>query len=391
MPRPILLSYARMRDFRVLSLITPVSYRRIKGVSRFADANGWSLTIHDRLFGRQPATTYDGVIVALRENEDAIRYVRAIRRKRIPVVDITIEHPEIRIPRVISDHRDIGLQAGRHFTEHGFASAAWFSTRWSHVHKLRYEGLCEACRARSHSATVEKFVSCDERETRRWAVSLRKPIAVLTYDETDAQLFLNICLDAQIAVPDEIAILAIGDDPIVTGHQAVPLSCIKLNPERNGYAAAALLDRLMRGGPAPSAPIMIKPDGITVRQSTDTYANTNPVVRKALLYIRDNMNRPFGVEQIAEALGESRSRIDKICAARLGHSLGKEILLRRLAEARRLLENTDLQVAQIAAACGFCSSAYFVERFRAAIGLTPRRWRIAHTLGPTSHRQITQH
>jgi len=367
-----------MENFRVLSLITPVSYRRIKGVSRFADANGWSLTIHDRLFGRQPATTYDGVIVALRENEQTMRYVRAMRRKRIPVVDITIEHPEIRVPRVISDHRDVGFQAGRHFMEHGFASVAWFSTRWSHVHKLRYEGLCDACGVHPPPAVVERFVSNDVRAARKWAFTMHKPVAVLTYDETDAQLFLNICLDAQIAVPDEIAILAIGDDPIVTGHQAVPLSSIRLNPERNGYAAAALLDRLMRGGTAPSSPVMIKPDGITVRRSTDTYADTNPIIRKALLYIRDNMSRPFGVEQIVDALGESRSRMDKICAAGLGHSLGKEILLRRLAEARRLLENTDLQIAQIATACGFCSSAYFVERFRAATGLPPRRWRIAH-------------
>ena len=367
-----------MGKFRVLSLINPISYPRIGGITRFADANGWSLTIHDRLFGRQPTTAYDGVLVTLRENMDVVKYVRAIRRRHVPVVDLTVERPEIRLPRVVSDHREIGRLAGRHFAERRFANIAWFSTRWSNVHRLRYEGLSEICANSPTGGLPQRHVSSDGREIAKWAASLRKPVAILAYDETDAQFLANICLDTKMAMPDEVAILAIGDDPLVTRYQAVPISSIGLNPERNGYAAAALLDRLMRGGEAPEKPIMIKPDGLSVRMSTDTYAHENMVIRKVLLYIRDNMKRPFGAEQIAEALGESRSRLDKTCAAGFGHSLGKEILRRRLAEAEKLLKTTDLQIAEIASSCGFCSSAYFVERFRAAYGTTPRHWRLEH-------------
>ena len=64
-------------------------------------------------------------------------------------------------------------------------------------------------------------------------------------------------------------------------------------------AAAALLDRLMRGGNAPSRPILIRPDGISTRQSTDTFAHADPLIRSILLYIRDNLTRPFGAEQVA--------------------------------------------------------------------------------------------
>ena len=367
-----------MEKFKVLSLITPVSYPRIGGITRFADANGWSLTIHDRLFGRQPTTSYDGVLVTLREDMDVVKYVRAMRRRRIPVVDLTVEHPEIHLPRVISDHREIGRMGGRHFVDRGFANVAWFSTRWSYVHQLRYEGLFDICKNPSPTTVPQKLRSSDGRKIAKWANSLRKPVAVLTYDETDAQFLVNVCLDAKISIPDNIAVLAIGNDPLVTRYQAVPISSIGLNPERSGYAAAALLDRLMHGGETPVKPILIKPDGISVRKSTDTYAHENTIIRKALLYIRDNMNRPFGAEQIAEALGESRSKLDKTCTDGFGHSLGKEILLRRLGEAKRLLEKTDLQIAEIATACGFCSSAYLTERFHATFGVTPRRWRLGH-------------
>ena len=361
-----------MGNFRVLSLITPVSYPRIGGVSRFADAHGWTLILHDRLFGIKPSTAYDGVLVTLRENADVLAYVRALRRRKIPVVDLTIEHPEIRLPRVISDHRAIGREAARHFAARGFAQTAWFSTRWSPVHQLRYEGLAGGC-----ATAPLKLVAVDEADIRRWAVALPKPLAVLTYDETDAQLLLNICLLAHLAVPDEIAILSIGDDPLVIRHQAVPLSCIQLNPSRSGYAAAALLDRLMRGGNAPSRPILIRPDGISIRQSTDTFAHANPLIRNVLLYIRDNLTHPFGAEQVADALGESRSRLDKACAASFGHSLGREILLRRLAEAQRLLKGTDADLSAIASGTGFCSSAYFIKKFHDTFGVTPRTWRKA--------------
>ena len=44
-------------------MITPISYLRIGGVSRFAKDHDWVLTIHDRLGGLPPSTDYDGVLV----------------------------------------------------------------------------------------------------------------------------------------------------------------------------------------------------------------------------------------------------------------------------------------------------------------------------------------
>ena len=127
----------------------------------------------------------------------------------------------------------------------------------------------------------------------------------------------------------------------------------------------------------PSGPILIRPDGISIRQATDTFAHASPLIRNVLLYIRDNLTRPFGAEQVADALGESRSRLDKACAASFGHSLGREILLRRLAEAQRLLKGTDADLSAIANDTGFCSSAYFIKKFHDTFGVTPRTWRKA--------------
>lgn len=363
---------SHMKFFRVLTLINPISHLRIGGVAKFAKENGWLLTIHDRLYGLEPTTDYDGVLATVRQSGRELDYIRRMRRRGIPVVDLTVEQPRFKLPRVISDHRAIGRLGGQHFAVRGFTNVAWFSVAWTHVHDLRYRGLAE-----STQRPPERIVSDDERETRKRILALPKPLAVLTYDEADAARLLTICLRAGIAIPDDVAILAIGDDPLFVGNQAVPLSSIGLNPSRAGYAAAALLQRLMTGKEIPSDPILIKPTEVIVRRSTDTLASDDPLVRKVLLYIRDNLSHSFGAEQIADALQVSRSVLDKVCATRLGHSIGQEILQRRLDEAQRLLKKTSDTVDEIAHQTGFCSAAYFILKFRKAYGLTPHKFQVA--------------
>lgn len=354
---------------RVLAMITPVSHARIEGISRYAHEHGWLLTIHDRLAGTQPGNDYDGVIVTLRSDERVAGFVRRMAKGGIPVVDMTIERPRVKLPRVISDHRMIGFLAGEHFKECGFLSAAWFSTGWTNVHALRFAGLAE-----SLGHTPLKWVIPGEAETIRTLKAAPKPVSVLAYSEAEAVRLLHLCLAARLDVPDDVAILSIGDDHLITDNQPVPISCIRQNFPKGGYEAARLLDDLMNGRRPPSAPIMIFPDGITVRRSTDTVANDNQLVRRALLFIRDNMSRPFGAKQVAEALGVSRSRLDKTFAAQMGKSVGDEILEARLRKARRILLGGVSNVNETARMTGFDSAAYFIKKFKAAFEQTPLKW-----------------
>jgi len=365
-----------MRNFKVLAMITPMSYLRVGGVVRFAEEKGWMLTINERLYGVEPSTHYDGVLVTLREKSREISYIRRMRRRGTPIVDLTVEMPGFSVPRVISDHTEIGRTAGRHFLERGIQNTAWFSSGWTHVHDLRFKGLSSVLETPPH-----RIISNDDGEITRAVVDLPKPIGVLTYDEPDAVRILNLCRLANLSIPDEVAILSIGDDPLFTRNQEVPLSAVNLNPSRAGYAAAALLHRLMSGGEPPAKPILIRPNGVFARRSTDTFADEDPTVRKALLFVKNNLSRPFGAEQVADALGVSRSVLDKKCAERLKRSIGREIMRQRMHEAEIRLEKTDDQVSEIARSLGFCSSAYFVKCFRDEHGTTPRRFRMQARAG----------
>ena len=358
------------KRFKVLAHITPANFERLEGIARLAGEKKWLLNILDRMGGLEPSTDYDGVLVTLRKNSKDLEFVRRLRRRGVPVVDLTIQHPEIDLPRVISDHFEIGRSAERHFSEHGLVHVAWFSSGWSHVHALRFKGLGE-----DRDVRPVRIVTNDRSKLSKRIMELPKPCGLLCYDESDAVFALNCALDAGISIPDELAILAIGDDRIILDHQALSISRITLNPARSGYAAAALLDRLMRGGKTPDEPTLIRPDGIITATSTETYSSEDPIARRVLLYIRDNLEHPFGAAQIADAFRISRSKLDKLCVAAFGHSIGREILTRRLAEAKRLLKTTDKTISEISQATGFCADTYFIKIFHDDTGISPQQWR----------------
>ena len=58
-----------------------------------------------------------------------------------------------------------------------------------------------------------------------------------------------------------------------------------------------------------------------------------------------------------------------------GITVARYLVSYRLAEAKKLLVDTDLQIAVIAANCGFDSSSHFCIVFRQYEGITPKEFR----------------
>ena len=376
----------------VLLAISPHSPWRGNGVRRFAREAGWNPIDLSRLVGSLGGLAGwrgDGAIVTLRDNPDTPAFVRRMRRLGVPFVDLSSQSMDIRIPRVCLDNVAIGRVAVAHFAEFNHRRAAWFSTYWMNAQMQRFAGFSEGWAAVPGSAgPPERWVLHegvpparwnDARAVARWLdARLRaapKPLALFCYCVEDASRILTECAACGIRVPEEIAVLATDDDQAMCEIQLVPLSCIRQNGERQGYEAAALLERLMGGERAPHRPILIPPDGIAVRASTDWTAAADPLVAQALLRVAKNLSRPWGVAQLSRELGVPPLRLGRHFQAELGRSPGAEILRQRLARARTLLHETDLSLDKIAAQCGCCNAAYLSNLFHRETGLSPRAFR----------------
>ena len=380
-----------MKQRNVLLVIQPAYPERIQGIARFARSHGWHLTIVDRLARFPRGWRGDGALVTLRGNAKTNRFVKGLVRDGIPVVDLTFNHPEIKLPRVSGDHAAFGRLARQHFESLNFRHFAWFSTGWSHVHELRRGGF-----APDDSWVFGDLVAADEIDN--WRLFLKvigrklqsapKPLAVLTYDDADAAKVLSAALEAGLRVPEDVAIMGIGNDTVVCENQAVPLSSVDHDLEKNGYEGAALLNRLMgTAARRPASPsiehsnnpnnrtILLPPRGIIVRKSTDTLATDDPLLSAALREIARRIPTSFGVAEVAEALKMPRTRLNRLFAEKFARSVGKEIVRQRIERAKRLLSTTDKPMKEIAGLCGYCNAGYFTNAFRAETGLTPKAWR----------------
>jgi len=356
-----------MKSPSVLVMMEPVSLPRLEGIARFAREHRWNLMLDDRLTGGISSWRGDGVIATLRRRSPRLDAVRKFRRAGIPVVDLTVECQNLKVPRVISDHTAIGRLAGEHFRERGFTNVAWFSSGWSEVHRRRYAGFSEAFAAKPPRLGIQRL--------RRRLAAAEKPVGILAYNDTDAAQVVAAARELGLAVPDEVSVLGIGDDPFLCENQSTPISSVRQDLARGAYEGAALLARLMDGGTAPSEPVLIPPTGLTSRASTDTLAHPDPHIRAALVFINRNIGRSFGAPEIAASLGLTRHRLDHLFAEKLGHSVGDEIHARRIARVKRLLADPALSVKSIAETCGFCNVAYLSNVFRRETGLSPRAWR----------------
>ena len=366
-PQRILLYFHHMKSPYVLVMMDPMSLPRLEGIARFAREHRWNLMLDDRLCGGISEWRGDGVITTLRRHSVHLPAIQKFRKLGIPVVDLTIECNRLTLPRVISDHVEIGRRAGEHFKERGFGNVAWFSSGWSEVHRRRYDGFLKAFR--------EKVPRIGLKDLRRRLADARRPLGVLAYNDTDAAQVIYAARELLLDVPDEVSVLGIGDDPFLCENPSTPISSVRQDLVRGAYEGAALLQRLMDGAPEPGEPILIPPAGITPRASTDTLAHTDPSIRAALIYINKHMGESFGAPEIAEAINLTRNKLDRLFAKELGHSVGAEIHVRRLERIKRMLEDPSIPVYKIASDCGFCNIAHLSNTFRKATGLSPRAWR----------------
>jgi len=362
-----------MKSKSVLVSLDPLSLPRLGAILAYAREHNWAVILEDRL-PEGGLDRIDGALVSLRGRKDQLVRVKTLRKCGKPVVDLTIACPQIKLPRVISDHKALGALAARHFLERGFEHFAWYASASSYVHDLRYEGFQKVLK----SFPVLKLSTLNSE-----LKTLSLPLAVLAFDESDAARVIKASHAQNLDVPGDVAVLGIGNDPFLCENGNITISSVDQNLGYAAHEACSLLDRLMTSQLKQSKQLkqsnkrtlLVPPAGIIPRASTETLAHPDPTIRAALVYIHRHLNKAFGAAETAEAIGVARSTLDHLFTEKLGRSIGTEILSQRLLRAKRLLKDGSVQLKDIAAACGFCNASYFTNVFRRKTGLTPKAWR----------------
>jgi LacI family transcriptional regulator len=357
----------------------------VEGIGRYAAENGpWLIQYEYRALDSLPPKWLeqwqgDGIITRTIYAQQA----KMIQTTRAPYVEL-FGHPKIGASQMLNDHSREGQMAVEHFLNCGLRHFAYFSYGDSWWIELHRECFCKDLKERGYDCHIYRAPSCrrmipvwDERQLPRlmeWLRGLPRPIGIITPADLHAVCLLGICRELHIAVPEEMAILGRGNDPVICDTVRPTLSSMSLDARRMGYEAARMLDQKMAGNPEPEE-VLVPPTHVAVRQSTDLMVIGDGDVVQALRFIRDNACKGIEVRRVADEVGLSRRVLERRFMKHLGRTPKAEIIRIQIERAKMLLAQTDGTLDHIAQKCGFTSPEYLSRAFRREVGITTKVYR----------------
>ena len=353
----------------------------------------WDLELIDPAAAAAKAYSgYDGWICRVTD----ARMANALARGGKPVVDCLCPIDVPGFATVKTDADKIARLAADHFLKRRFANFAFcgyrrvaFSDRRRNAFAtvLERRGI-RPCIYRPPLRPTHRFgrdfllgtrvdAPPDADDMADWLKRLPKPVGVFCCDDLRASQLLALCKPLGLAVPEDVAILGVDDDPIYCMFSTPRLSSIDPDATAIGKAAAETLLQMLDDAKAAANPpcLTIPPKGIVERTSTDAYPNAPRWFADAVSFIRDNAARGISASDVFRHVGFSRTLVERTFRDCGPASVQKLIMEARIDEAKRILSTTSLPVKEVASLSGFSSSEYLSRAFTTATGLSPSAWR----------------
>ncbi len=107
-----------------------------------------------------------------------------------------------------------------------------------------------------------------------------------------------------------------------------------------------------------------------------TAADISRPIQSCRDYIEEHVTDALTVEELAERSGYTTYYFTRLFKEETGLSVKETILRAKIAEAKRLLSNTDMTVLEISESLKFSSQSYFTHQFERVEGVAPTKFRL---------------
>lgn len=98
----------------------------------------------------------------------------------------------------------------------------------------------------------------------------------------------------------------------------------------------------------------------------------------ACQFLQENLHHPIGRQEVAAFLHLHPNHVSRLFREFSGQSFLDYLLRARLERSRPLLKDPQLNITEIAHACGFRDANYFIRCYRRKLGKPPGRARLSH-------------
>ncbi len=360
--------------------------RALLGIGKYASHHGrWLITYLSSVKGlEQVIRTWhpEGILVRGSENEEL---AGVLARQRMPVVEFDWRGEGAGLPCASTDYAETGKRCAEFLLRLGHRCFGAYGS--AHPDTVRlfdcFEARIRESGAEAHTLLLEykgpkgvRQWSLEQKieELRGWLGSLTLPAAVLVGSDAMAVRVVEAASQLGLRIPEEIALLGIGNDEATCQILWPHLSSVALNAERVGWESARLLDGILAGN-ATQENCIVPPLGIVERASTDIIATGDEYVRNALRLMREHCPEPLSVEQIALGAGICRRSLEKRFKTEMNCSPAEEMRRLRMAFAKDLLLNSDQKITSVAYSCHYRTFSDFNRNFRQETGMTPSEFR----------------
>ncbi len=372
--------FTMVKKKSVFFLLAWNDYRIFQGISRYAQKANWQMDTRYFFLNQIPYDRkFDGMII-MYHHDPAIRAYSLLKAKQVPTVILGTVNPGIDAPMVSPDSRQAGIMAAGHLHDLFHKHYGWFARDICQSGTLRKQAFEQRLRELGFACTD---LSCGRKRFDAGTVIGKlkhspRPLGVMTRDDHDAATLIDLCQQAGLRVPEDIAIIGVGDIESLCKFAPLPVSSISLNMDEIGFQSAAVLDHLLHGRKVPKV-TLIPPGQLIQRASTNHVAITNPRLNAALKIIDRDFKSIQSMNNLATMTGISRRQLYLLFRDEMRCSPGERLMQKRIQHARMLLEKGKLSLKQVANECGFCSSRTINRLFQRHFGLTPSLWRKGHT------------
>ena len=321
----------------------------------------------------------------------------ALKDNKLPVVALggsfrnDADYPP-GVPYVATDNAKLVKLAIDHLIDAGLPHLALFSLpaapehRWAQEREDAFRELAgpECIVYRGQSTSAASWGETGEQQI-AWLRGLPKPVGIIAVNDARARQLMQACSLAGIAVPEQVALIGIDNDPLAGMLSRVPLSSVIQGTHEIGRTAAHLLDQMIQGAQLGGTRILVPPSGINVLASTRHEPGVHPYVSRARHFIRQYACQGIRTSQVADYVGVSQTTLAMCFRRHLGRSVHEEILRCRLLAATARLGSGATRLADVAQECGFRSNQYLHTVFRRELGCSPHQVaQPAHHLEETS-------
>lgn len=216
--------------------LTTTHHGLYRGVARYGREHNWHL-VTDMLYAATIPYGWrgDGIISHIGYWDELADFIRSAQQ---PIVELTNVRPDIDVPHVEADNYKIGTIAAVHFLNREYRNFAWAPFTDDIVNQQRYEGFYKEIKGRGYGCAIlppQHHLSGFPPRI-DWfrhlkllikkILKLPKPLAIFCYNDCVAANVLCACQDANILVPEEIALVGADNDELLCEAVTVPLTSV---------------------------------------------------------------------------------------------------------------------------------------------------------------------